>query len=62
MIQFIFNDIPAGDYVCRVASHKAKSTDTNLQYTSTYVGGVMFTSELTLSNPLNNYINNPLKE
>lgn len=61
VIQFVFNDIPAGNYVARWGSHKVKANYGNLQQTSTYIGGICQISDLT-GGTLNNYSLNPLKE
>lgn len=61
VIQFVFNDVPNGRYVARLASHKALASQGNLQQTSTYVGGICVVGDL-VSFTLNNYSANPLKE
>jgi hypothetical protein len=54
--------VPAGKYLMRAASHKAKVTDTNYQQTSTYVAG--YTTLNAAFTPLDrlNYAQNPIKE
>ncbi len=54
--------VPAGKYVMRAASHKAKATDTNYQQTSTYIAG--YTTLGAAFTPLDrrNYAQNPIKE
>lgn len=54
--------VPAGIYVMRAASHKAKITDSNYQATSTYVAG--YTTLGAAFTPLDrrNYAQNPIKE
>lgn len=41
MQEITIPDVPAGKYVARVASHKAKTSDPDYQKTSTYVGGAI---------------------
>lgn len=57
---------PAGKYVLRGASHKAKISDTNYQSTSTYIAGYTTLnaaySSLTGANARRNYASNPIKE
>jgi len=60
--QFIFNNVPAGKYIMRVASHKTTISDATLQSTSTYVAGVSQINQLNVASGLSNYAANPVKE
>lgn len=60
VIQFTFYNIPAGGYIARLASHKAKISDGNYQQTSTYLAGT--TQVYQLNGDLTTYAQRPLKE
>lgn len=64
VIQFTFNDIPASNYIIRLASHKATVNLGGYQQTSTYVSGIGTIQCLPgLSGDiLNAYASNPMKE
>lgn len=57
-------NIPAGKYVLRIASHKAKLSDDNLQKTSTYVAGKCIVGRLQADsgNGRFDYAEDPIKE
>ena len=60
---FEFTEVIAGEYVFRVASHKAKITDGDFQKTSTYVMGQSFIGDLIIGGSARyNYYNYPAKE
>lgn len=65
VLQYKFN-IPAGKYLFRIASHKAKINDADFQQTSTYVVGISPMSDVLLGAGLgssrNSYAANPIKE
>src|ERR1700761_9332559 len=55
--------VPAGKYLFRIASHKAKITDADFQQTSTYVAGLCPMSDVFLSaTSRNSYAQTPYKE
>lgn len=62
MQQFVFTNVPAGKYIMQIASHKSVSTDSDIQKTSTYVGGLATINDLNTPTGLNAYASNPLKE
>lgn len=51
---------PAGKGIIRAASHKVKSTDSNIQNTSTYVCGIGVLNDVNTG--LTSYASNPIKE
>lgn len=61
MQMFVFDYVPAGEYIFRIASHKVSVGEPNLQQTSTYVGGIVSISDLQ-NYPLHIIAANPLKE
>lgn len=55
--------VPAGKYILRVASHKAKTSDPDFQRTSTYIAGLCQISDLAnVGGGQPSYANNLLKE
>lgn len=63
LIQFAFVDVPAGEYVMRLASHHATINDGDLQKTSTTLGGVgVIGSCLSSGARFIDYTQNPIKE
>lgn len=63
MQQFVITDVPAGKYIIRIASHKAKSSDPDYQKTSTYVLGTVPISDVrTPGARLTDSYSNPIKE
>ncbi len=60
--EFTFTGVPAGRYIAQIASHKSKISDSNLQQTSTYVGGICTVSDLVAVTGLNAFAENPIKE
>lgn len=61
--QFVFTGVPAGIFSIRLASHKTTIADSNLQQTSTYVGGICPIVNLTPSIwSLGAYAEQPIKE
>lgn len=58
---FEFTNVPVGEYIFRLASHKVKADTPNLQATSTFVGGLTTVDNLLADVSLA-YSQNPLKE